>query len=75
MSKTMHCSIVLVVSTAWLLAGAAAALAHAQLLRAVPAAGGNVSKAPNGVTLRFSEKLENAFSSICRPRCGWQAGR
>lgn len=62
--STPRTAIVVVVSTAWLLVGAGAALAHAQLVRAVPAAGGSVSKAPSEVTLRFNEKLENAFSSI-----------
>ena len=44
--------------------GATAALAHAHLVRAVPAAGGTLHDAPNEVTLRFSEKLEPKFSSV-----------
>jgi len=44
--------------------GASAALAHAHLVRATPAVGGKVQTAPNEVTLRFNEKLENAFSSV-----------
>jgi methionine-rich copper-binding protein CopC len=47
-----------------LLGGASAALAHAHLVRATPVAGGSVSKAPTEVALRFSEKLESAFSAI-----------
>jgi methionine-rich copper-binding protein CopC len=46
------------------LAGPVAALAHAHLVRAVPAAGGTVNTAPSEVTLRFNEKLERAFSSV-----------
>ena len=46
------------------LGGATAALAHAQLVRAVPAAGGALHAAPSEVTLRFSEKLEPKFSSV-----------
>jgi methionine-rich copper-binding protein CopC len=44
--------------------GAGAASAHAHLVRATPAAGGTVQTAPNEVTLRFNEKLENTFSSV-----------
>jgi copper resistance protein C len=44
--------------------GAGAALAHAHLVRATPAAGGTVSTAPGEVVLLFSEKLENTFSSV-----------
>jgi copper resistance protein C len=40
------------------------ALAHAHLVKAVPAAGGTMHDPPNEVTLRFNEKLEPAFSSI-----------
>jgi methionine-rich copper-binding protein CopC len=42
----------------------AAAFAHAHLVRATPAVGGTVSAPPSEVTLRFSEKLEAAFSSV-----------
>jgi methionine-rich copper-binding protein CopC len=56
--------IALAASAALSLAGATAALAHAHLVRAVPAAGGTVHDAPNEVTLRFSEKLEPKFSSV-----------
>jgi len=44
--------------------GAGAAFAHAQLIRATPAAGGAVSTTPSEVVLRFSETLESAFSSV-----------
>ena len=46
------------------LAGAGTALAHPHIVRATPAAGGTVATAPNEVTIRFSEKLEPAFSSF-----------
>ena len=39
-------------------------MAHAHLVRATPAAGGTVSAAPTEVTLKFSEKVESAFSSV-----------
>jgi copper resistance protein C len=44
--------------------GVGAAFAHAHLVRATPAAGGAVPTAPSEVVLRFSEKLENVFSSV-----------
>jgi len=47
-----------------LLAGAVSASAHASLVRAEPAANGNIDKAPSEVTLHFSERLESAFSSV-----------
>jgi copper resistance protein C len=54
-----------------LAAGAAAALlvtsaavAHAHLVRATPAAGSTIGAAPADVVLRFSEKLETVFSSV-----------
>jgi methionine-rich copper-binding protein CopC len=40
------------------------ALAHAHLVKAVPAAGGKLHDPPSEVTLRFNEKLEPAFSSV-----------
>jgi methionine-rich copper-binding protein CopC len=57
-------TIVLASSAALFLAGAVAAVAHAHLVRATPAVGGTVHTPPSEVTLRFSEKLEAAFSSI-----------
>jgi copper resistance protein C len=62
--SVQHKATVLVASAALLLGGVAAALAHAHLVRAVPAAGGAVPTAPSEVTLRFSEKLEPKFSSV-----------
>jgi copper resistance protein C len=55
---------VLVASIAMLLGGAAAALAHAHVVRAVPAVGASVKEAPSDVTIHFSEKLEPKFSSV-----------
>ena len=40
------------------------ALAHAHLLRAVPAAGSTVKAAPTELRLTFSEGLELAFSGV-----------
>jgi methionine-rich copper-binding protein CopC len=58
-------SIIALIASALLSLGSAtAALAHAHLVRAVPAAGGTVHDAPSEVTLRFSEKLEPKFSSV-----------
>src|SRR5215475_1404750 len=56
--------IALAVAAVLSFSGATAALAHAHLVRAVPAVGGTVHDAPSEVTLRFSEKLEPKFSSI-----------
>jgi methionine-rich copper-binding protein CopC len=56
--------IALAASAVLSLAGSTSALAHAHLVRAVPAVGGTVQDAPSEVTLRFSEKLEPKFSSI-----------
>ena len=41
-----------------------AAFAHAALKVAVPAVGSAVDTAPTEVTLNFSEKLENTFSTV-----------
>jgi methionine-rich copper-binding protein CopC len=46
------------------LSAAGSALAHPRLIRATPAAGGTVATPPSEVTIRFSEKLEPAFSSF-----------
>jgi copper resistance protein C len=43
---------------------ASLALAHAQLERAVPAAGSAVRESPSRLTLWFSQRLEPAFSEI-----------
>ena len=62
--STQRRTIVLATATVMVLAAPVAALAHAHLVRAVPAAGGTVNAAPSEVTLRFNEKLERAFSSV-----------
>jgi copper resistance protein C len=47
-----------------MLLSAASASAHAHLEQASPAVSGTVTEPPATITLRFSEKLEAAFSSI-----------
>ena len=47
-----------------LTAAATAALAHAQLQKAVPAVGGTVTASPKEIRLKFSEGLEARFSGI-----------
>jgi methionine-rich copper-binding protein CopC len=55
---------------------AAAAFAHAHLVRATPAEGGTVKAAPTEVTLKFNEKLEPAFSSaVIRDAAGKQVDK
>ena len=61
---TRQSIITLAASAALLVGGTVAALAHAHLVRATPAAGGTVQAAPTEVMLRFSEKLEPKFSSV-----------
>jgi copper resistance protein C len=56
--------VVLTASAVLVLSGAVPAFAHAHLVRAIPAVGGTVHAGPSEVTLRFSEKLEPAFSSV-----------
>jgi methionine-rich copper-binding protein CopC len=46
------------------LSGSGAAFAHAQLSKAMPAAGGAVPMPPSEVTLNFTEKLEATFSTV-----------
>ena len=46
------------------LAGAAAAYAHAHLDRASPGAGATLAAAPTEVTLHFTQQLEPTFSTI-----------
>jgi methionine-rich copper-binding protein CopC len=43
---------------------ASAAWAHAELKQATPAVDGTVQAAPPEVTLKFSERLESAFSAV-----------
>jgi methionine-rich copper-binding protein CopC len=47
-----------------LLLAALPALAHALLERASPAVGSTIKSAPAEITLRFTEKLEPAFSTV-----------
>jgi methionine-rich copper-binding protein CopC len=51
-------------SAVLIVAGAGAAWAHAELKQASPAVDGAVQAAPTEVTLKFSERLESAFSAI-----------
>jgi methionine-rich copper-binding protein CopC len=46
------------------LAATTAAMAHAHLVRATPAAGGTVHEVPKEIVLRFNEKLESSFSTV-----------
>jgi hypothetical protein len=63
-------------ATAALFLWTAPALAHAHLVRATPAEGGTVKDAPAEVTLKFSEKLEPAFSSaVIRDAAGKQVDK
>jgi methionine-rich copper-binding protein CopC len=64
MSTLRSAAILTGASTSFLLIGIVMASAHAQLVRAEPAAGGNVGKAPSEVTLHFNERLEGALSSV-----------
>ena len=46
------------------LAGVGAALAHADLVSADPAAGASVKTAPTAISITFTEEVEPKFSSI-----------
>ena len=54
----------LILVIAALLLGAPPAAAHAFLTRASPAVGSTIRSAPAEITLRFSERIEPAFSSL-----------
>jgi methionine-rich copper-binding protein CopC len=55
---------------------AAAAFAHAHLVRATPGEGGTVKAAPAEVTLKFNERLEPSFSSaVIRDAAGKQVDK
>jgi copper resistance protein C len=56
--------IVKIIASLALAATATAALAHAQLQKAVPAVGGTVNASPKEIRLKFSEGLEARFSGI-----------
>jgi len=51
-------------SAALIVAGASTAWAHAELKQATPAVDGKVQTAPTEVTLKFSERLEPAFTAV-----------
>jgi len=51
-------------SAALIVAGASTAWAHAELKQATPAVDGKVQTAPTEVTLKFSERLEPAFTAL-----------
>ena len=55
---------IVITTIALLLAATASAFAHAHLDHAVPKVGSTVAQPPKEVTLWFTEKLEQAFSSI-----------
>ena len=61
---TKHPIVGFALTAALALSGSGAALAHAQLKLATPAVGGAVDTAPTEVSLNFSEKLENTFSTV-----------
>ena len=60
MNSLYTCSLVAVLS----LAGAGAALAHADLASADPAADATVKTAPTAISITFTEEVEPKFSSI-----------
>jgi copper resistance protein C len=71
-----HTFVVTTTSAALSLFAATSALAHAHLIRATPAEGGAVKDAPAEVTLKFSERLEPAFSSaVIRNDAGKQVDK
>jgi methionine-rich copper-binding protein CopC len=71
-----HAVIVTAASAALSFCTAAAALAHAHLVRATPAEGGSVKAAPAEVTLKFNERLEPSFSSaVIRDAAGKQVDK
>jgi methionine-rich copper-binding protein CopC len=59
-----HRILTLAASAVLTIAGASAVWAHAELKQATPAVDGTVQAAPAEVTLKFSERLESAFSTI-----------
>jgi methionine-rich copper-binding protein CopC len=60
MNSLYTCSLVVVLS----LAGGGAALAHADLASADPAADATVKTAPTAISITFTEEVEPKFSSI-----------
>jgi copper resistance protein C len=59
-----HATLLAVLTAAWLLLACAPALAHANLVEASPPRGGEVSKSPERVELRFSEPVEAEFDPV-----------
>ena len=53
-----------VASAFLIIGGGNSAWAHAELKQATPAVDGTVQPAPTEVTLKFSERLESAFSAV-----------
>ena len=51
-------------SAALIVTGTSAAWAHAELKQASPAVDGTMQTAPTEVTLKFSERLEPAFTAV-----------
>jgi methionine-rich copper-binding protein CopC len=62
-----------VIASLALAAAATAALAHAQLQKAIPAVGGTVTASPTEIRLKFSEGLEPRFSGIALTNQAGQA--
>jgi hypothetical protein len=61
----LRCQIAIAVGAITMsLAAQSAAFAHAELKQATPSVNGTVNLAPNEVTLKFSERLEPAFSTV-----------
>jgi methionine-rich copper-binding protein CopC len=62
--KIKRHALIAMLATASMMLGASAAWAHAELKQATPAVDGTVQAAPAEVTLKFSERLESAFSAV-----------
>jgi methionine-rich copper-binding protein CopC len=73
---TIRHAVIVTAASAALSLSTAAAFAHAHLVRATPAEGGNVKAAPAEVTLKFNERLEPSFSSaVIRDAAGKQVDK
>jgi len=62
--KIKHHALTAMLATASMMLGASAAWAHAELKQATPSVDGTVQATPAEVTLKFSERLESAFSAV-----------
>jgi copper resistance protein C len=60
----MKCVFAALACTAAIASNGTVALAHAQLVKATPAAEAVLSSPPSDVALQFSERLESSFSSV-----------